>query len=229
MSGNSPNGCQLGSDEECILTAFTRRLVEIAAVGGTGGSDRSAVDALNMMGLPAIALDRCGFVVNANAAAGVVFDNDVKIKNKRLFIRDLEARALLKASLDELADVAISKSLLAEPIVIQRSGKLPVILRIWPVEDSFTHASEQEVHTLVTLNVVGPKPGPPAAILAKTFQLTAREAKLASVMARGAPLQIAARELEIPWETARKQLKSVFAKTYTHSQSELVALLKQVE
>jgi DNA-binding CsgD family transcriptional regulator len=181
------------------------------------------------MRLPAIALDRRGFVVDVNTAAAVVFDDDVKVKGKRLFVRDLEARALLKASLDELADAAISKSLLAEPIVIQRSGKLPVILRIWPVENSFTHASEQEVHTLVTLNVVGPKPGPPAAILAKTFQLTAREAKLASVMARGAPLQIAARELEIPWETARKQLKSVFAKTYTHSQSELVALLKQVE
>ena len=40
---------------------------------------------------------------------------------------------------------------------------------------------------------------------------------------------IAARELEIPWETARTQLKSVFAKTYTHRQSELVALLLQVE
>ena len=48
-------------------------------------------------------------------------------------------------------------------------------------------------------------------------------------MARGAPLQTAARELEIPWQTARNQLKSVFAKTYTHSQSELVALLMQVE
>ena len=85
------------------------------------------------------------------------------------------------------------------------------------------------MHTLVTLNALGPKSGPPAPILAKTFQLTAREAKLASVMARGTPLQIAARELEIPWQTARNQLKSVFAKTYTHSQSELVALLMQVK
>ncbi|HUB63635.1 MAG TPA: hypothetical protein VL996_04190 [Methylocella sp.] len=82
---------------------------------------------------------------------------------------------------------------------------------------------------LVTLNALGQKAGPPAAILAKTFQLTTSEAKLACVMASGAPLQIAARELEISWETARNQLKSVFAKTSTHSQSELVALLMQVE
>ena len=85
------------------------------------------------------------------------------------------------------------------------------------------------MHALVTLNVLGPKPGPREEILAKTFNLTPSEAKLACVIARGAPLQIADRELEIPWETARKRLKSVFAKTYTHRQSELVALLLQAE
>jgi hypothetical protein len=39
----------------------------------------------------------------------------------------------------------------------------------------------------------------------------------------------AARELRISRETARNQLKSMFAKTDTHRQSELVALLMQVE
>jgi DNA-binding CsgD family transcriptional regulator len=79
------------------------------------------------------------------------------------------------------------------------------------------------------LNALGPKPGPPAAILAKTFRLTPAEAKVASVIARGASPEIAARELNISRETARNQLKSVFAKTDTHRQSELVALILQVE
>ena len=140
----------------------------------------------------------------------------------------LKPARLLKASLDALTNPANLKSLLAEPIIVQRRDKLPVILRIWPFEGA-AHSPEQEVQALVTLNALGPKPGPPAAILAKTFHLTASEAKLACVIARGAPLQIAARELEIPWETARNRLKSVFAKTYTHRQSELVALLLQVE
>ncbi|MGO9720572.1 MAG: helix-turn-helix transcriptional regulator, partial [Methylocella sp.] len=39
---------------------------------------------------------------------------------------------------------------------------------------------------------------------------------------------VAARELKISRETARHQLKSVFAKTDTHRQNELVALLLQV-
>jgi DNA-binding CsgD family transcriptional regulator len=81
---------------------------------------------------------------------------------------------------------------------------------------------------LLTLNALGPRPGPPAAIIAKAFRLTPSEAKLACIIARGAPPEIAARELKISRETARNQLKSVFAKTDTHRQSELVALLLQV-
>jgi DNA-binding CsgD family transcriptional regulator len=50
------------------------------------------------------------------------------------------------------------------------------------------------------LNALGPKPGPPAAILAKTFRLTPSEAKLACVIARGASPGIAARELKISRE-----------------------------
>jgi DNA-binding CsgD family transcriptional regulator len=64
----------------------------------------------------------------------------------------------------------------------------------------------------------------------KDFQpLTPSEARLACIIARGAPPAVAARELKIARETARNQLKSVFAKTDTHRQSELVALLLRVQ
>ena len=105
--------------------------------------------------------------------------------------------------------------------------KLPIIVRIWPFEGP-SHPRAQDVRALLTLNAIGPRSGPPAAIVAKTFHLTPSEAKLACIIARGAPPDIAARELKISRETARNQLKSVFAKTDTHRQSELVALLLQV-
>jgi len=112
--------------------------------------------------------------------------------------------------------------------IVQRQDKMPVIVRIWPF-DWAADLPAQEVRALLTLNALGPKPGPPAAILAKTFRLTPSEAKLACIIARGASPGIAAGELKISRETARNQLKSVFAKTDTHRQSELVALLLQVE
>jgi DNA-binding CsgD family transcriptional regulator len=163
-----------------------------------------------------------------NAAAEAIFDNDFRIEDRRLFVRDPAARALLKDAIDQLKTSSRLNPLATEPIIVQRRDKLPVIVRTWRF-DGAAQRPAREVNALLTLNALGPKPGPPAAILAKTFRLTPAEAKLACVIARGASPGIAARELKISRETARNQLKSVFAKTDTHRQSELVALLLQVE
>src|SRR3984893_1690993 len=97
--------CNLRAEEERILASFTRRLIEIAAVAGGRGSGTSPTAALNAMRLPAIALDQHGFVAEVNAAADAVFDHDIKIKDKRLFIRDPGARTLLKDAIDQLNDL----------------------------------------------------------------------------------------------------------------------------
>jgi DNA-binding CsgD family transcriptional regulator len=218
----------LGAEEERILASFTWSLIEIAAVARAHGSVSSPTAALDAMRLAAIALDQHGFVAEVNAAAEAVFDNDFRIKDRRLFVRDPAARAILKEIIDQLRASPRLNPLATDPIIVQRQDKMPVIVRIWPF-DWAAHLPTQEVRALLTLNALGPKPGPPAAILAKTFRLTPAEAKLACVIARGASPEIAAGELKISRETARNQLKSVFAKTDTHRQSELVALLLQVE
>jgi DNA-binding CsgD family transcriptional regulator len=220
--------CNLRAEEERILASFTRRLIEIAAVAGAHGSAPSPTAALDALRLPAIALDQQGLVTDVNAAAETIFDNDVKIKDRRFFVRDPAARALLKEVIDQLRASPRLNPLATDPIIVQRQDRMPVIVRIWPF-DGAARLPARDVRALLTLNALGPKPGPPAAILAKTFRLTPAEAKLACVIARGASSEIAAGELKISRETARNQLKSVFAKTDTHRQSKLVALLLQVE
>ncbi|HXW70807.1 MAG TPA: hypothetical protein VEK34_05120 [Methylocella sp.] len=217
----SVDGGNLRAEEERILSSFTQRLLTIA----TGSRERpqlSATAALNALRLPAVSVDERGTVVEINAAAADLFDNDLRLKEGRLFIRDAGARAHLKQSLDRLKE-ARDNGIDLEPIIVPRSDKYPVILRLWPFEEAVP-----EVRALITFNALGRRPGPPAAILAKTFRLTPSEARLACIIARGAPPDTAARELKISRETARNQLKSVFAKTDTHRQSELVALLMQV-
>ena len=223
----NPKISHLCAEEEHILASFTRRMIEIAAVSRTRGAAASPTATLNAMSLPAIALDRHGFAIEANAAAEAVFDDNIKIKDRRLFVRDPDSRSILKQAIDLLTGPPCLDSLAIEPVIIPRMDKLPVIVRIWPFGVP-SHPPSQEVRTLLTLNALGPRQGPPAAIIAKTFRLTPAEAKLACIIARGAPPDIAARELKISRETARNQLKSVFAKTDTHRQSELVALLLQV-
>jgi DNA-binding CsgD family transcriptional regulator len=217
----------LRAEEELILSHFTRRLRKIKAVSGAPGAAASPTTMLNAMCRPAIAPDRHGFVVDANTAAEGVFDDNIKIKDQRLFVRDPASRNLLKEAID--LSVRPRKDVLAvEPVVVPRSDKLPVIVRIWPFEGPSYPRAQEEVRALLTLNALGPRPGPPPAILAKTFRLAPSEATLACIIARGASPHIAARELKISPERVRGQLKSVFAKTDTHRQSELVALLMQV-
>jgi hypothetical protein len=181
--------------KERIFASFTTRSIEIAADAGHG-SARSPTAALDSMRLPAIILDQDGFVADANAAAETLFDNDIKIKDRRLFVRDPAARALLREAIDRLRTSPRLNPLVTGPIIVQRQDKLPVIVRIWRFGGA-AHLPAQEASALLTLNAVGPKPGPPAAILARTFCLTPSEAKLACVIARGAPTYIAARELKI--------------------------------
>jgi DNA-binding CsgD family transcriptional regulator len=69
------------------------------------------------------------------------------------------------------------------------------------------------------------KARPDPAVLREVFGLTPVESKVASVISTGASPEHAAEEMEIAVVTARNHLKAVFAKTGTHRQSELVALL----
>ena len=95
----------LRTEEEDLLASFTQGLIKIVAVAGGRGTSSSPIAALNAMRLPAIALDQHGFVADANAAADVVFDNDIKIKDRRLFVRDPAARTHLKEVIDRLKDL----------------------------------------------------------------------------------------------------------------------------
>lgn len=65
----------------------------------------------------------------------------------------------------------------------------------------------------------------PADLLMRLYRLTPAEAKLAGILMRGICLRDAADQLKITYETARSQLKSVFLKTQTSRQTELIHLL----
>jgi DNA-binding CsgD family transcriptional regulator len=66
---------------------------------------------------------------------------------------------------------------------------------------------------------------PDLGVIVTTFQLTRREAALASLLVRGSDLADAASELGIGIGTPRGYLKQILAKTDTHRQAELVSLL----
>ncbi len=69
------------------------------------------------------------------------------------------------------------------------------------------------------------RPPAPDDLLRRLYGLTAAEIKVTLKLAQGVNLHAASEELGIRYETARSYLKSVFLKTSTHGQGELVALI----
>ena len=69
---------------------------------------------------------------------------------------------------------------------------------------------------------------PPADVLSEVFMLTPAEIRLCNELAVGASLAEAAAGLGISVETARVRCKTIFQKTQTHRQIELVTLLRSL-
>ena len=69
------------------------------------------------------------------------------------------------------------------------------------------------------------KPWMPMEWLRQLYGLTPAEARLAQLLASGSSLKEASEQLEVAMSTVRSQLNSVFAKTNTNRQSELMQLL----
>jgi DNA-binding CsgD family transcriptional regulator len=212
-----------------VLGLLSQRLTEVASLSTAVGriALSSATNALNAVRQPAIAIDRFGFVLDANAGAEALFDENIRTSNRRLVVGDAEAKICFEKLMDRLRITADTATLPCEPIVIRRREKSPVVLGVLPVPGA-ARTPFLGARALLTLTTVEPKRRPTAALLSKSFGLTPAEARLTSIIAAGLNPERAAEELSISKVTARNQLKAIFAKTATHRQSELVALLSRL-
>jgi DNA-binding CsgD family transcriptional regulator len=215
--------------ELAALGRLSRRLTETAtlskAVGGlvlTG-----MTNALNLVKQPAIAVDRLGFVIEVNPLAAETFDDEIRIRNRRLFVRDRSAKSALEALTDQIRNTADVAALRASPIVVRREAKSPVVIRVLPV-DGAGRSPFLGARAVLVLSEVGNMPRPDGDLITALFGLTPAEKRLAVLLGRGSSLERAAEELSVSRETVRNHLKAIFGKTGTHRQAELVALFSQL-
>jgi DNA-binding CsgD family transcriptional regulator len=213
-----------------VLETLSDRLTEVATLSTAVGriALSSATNALNAVRHPAIALDRLGFVLDANRGAEDLFDADLCVKDRRLAVSDAAARRDLEQLVERLPVTSDLATLPCAPIVVRRREKRPVILRILPVHGA-ARTPFLGARVLLTLTSLEPRPWLKAATLTRAFGLTPAEARLASIIVEGRSPEQAAEALGISPLTVRNQLKAIFGKTDTHRQSELVALLSLLE
>ena len=212
-----------------LLATLSQRLTEVASLSTAVGRTvlSSATNALNLVRQPAVAIDRFGFVLDANEAASAIFDDEFYIKNRRVFILAEQERRAFQLVLDRLRKVSDTDSLSVDPIIVRRKRRASVIIRVLPVHGA-ARSPFLGARALLTFTPIEPRPTQDTRLLLQAFSLTPAEAKLASLMASGMSLESAAEKLKIARHTARTQLKAIFIKTGTHRQSQLVALLSRL-
>ena len=184
-------------------------------------------NALGLIGRPALAIDRKGFVLDQNAQADALFDNEIFVSNRCLIIKEQKASSAYKRLIDRLAVTLDAETLTTTPIVIGRARKRPCIVHILPVPVA-ARSPFLGARAVLTFSDLELSCAPKPLVLSQTFGLTPAEARLASLIGAGNSPEQAARELGVSEATARNQLKAVFNKTNTHRQPELVALLSRL-
>lgn len=232
----SPNHDPFTRADAALLARHRGRLNNAARLAAAVGHTAlgAALGALERLGVAAVALGSAGRVKATNARAEALFDDTIGVSKGRL--RAVDARAGLDlerlfAWLDARAEPGVTNSdgdgTEAPPVLIPRPGRTCLAARALPLDGGARSPFLGAQALLVFKPLDHPEPTA-ADRVAAAHRLTPAEARLAARLASGEALETAAEALGIARETARNQLKAVFAKTGTSRQAELVALLAGV-
>jgi len=203
-------------------SALSRAATKARALGLSRAE--GALGAFSVLRWPAVLLDHDGQLIHMNQNTEELLSGDVAIRGGRVASFDNHATNVLSRELHAFRRSHLSivlKPLMPLPRRGDRRPLLASALRLSAIsQDVF--AGRQIILKFIDLDV---HPRPSESVLCRYFALSAAEARLAKGIATGKSLDVLADELSISTQTARHELKSVFAKLNVHRQPELVALL----
>lgn len=173
-----------------------------------------------------VAVNWLGKIIWLNARAEEMLRDAELVREK--FLRSADSE--LDSRLTELVECAVKfrprRRFLSRPVVApSRDGKI-VSVDALPMPRDF-QAMLSGAAALITIHEIGTT-NAAAKDTREQFRLTGREAELAAQLASGRGIADAAAALGMSVSTARQHVKSIFAKTGTHRQAELVALLARL-
>jgi len=206
------------------LDLYRPHLARAALLSAQLSLQRAAVtvETLGRVGLPAAVLRESGTVAAANAQFEAMAAGFAIGARDRVVIDDPAANALLGAALDASLHRRTG-DVLSIPVAA-RADRPALVLHLLPVRRSGRDIFAQAAFTLLITPVAAPQ-APLAELLQALFDLTPAETRLARALAGGNSTTDVARLGGLSRETVRKQLQSVFGKTGTRRQADLLRLL----
>jgi DNA-binding CsgD family transcriptional regulator len=189
------------------------------------GASLAALETLNCA---AALLDSRGCIKRLNAPADALCGSGLMVRHGRLHAADRASDARLQALIASAVLRSRGRPVPpAEPAIIASNGSPWLLAEALPIT-SFAHDLFNGGDALLHFSGLRKEAEPQERLLSRTFELTPAEARLASRLASGEGLDAALAGLAIGRETARTQLRAIFAKTGTRRQAELAALLSRL-
>jgi DNA-binding CsgD family transcriptional regulator len=212
---------------ECFLPHVRRALQLRQRLSSAGIERDAAFDALERSGTATLVVGADGAILHASRdAEGLLRQADgIRTVGRRLAVNTRTASERLTALIRETVDTAAGRGKShGGALSIVRAGRLPLTILVAPFRAAREGFGAQLPSAILFIR--DPEHGAAATeILQSLFGLTPAEAAIASALAQGKTLDAITAEFRISLNTARTHLKTVFAKTATTRQAELVALL----
>jgi DNA-binding CsgD family transcriptional regulator len=186
-------------------------------------------DALDSVAVGLVLLDSRAKCVLANKSAqklldrrsGLFLDNSALCASSVVESEKLRGLIASAISAEQPTNPSLNRAML-----ISRSEQKPLQVLVAPLRRETTNPPRDAV-AIVFVNDPDEKTIAPADVLQALFSLTVAEARLACTLLEGSSLSDAAELHRVSQETVRTQLKSIFQKTGTRRQGELVRVLSQ--
>lgn len=185
------------------------------------------VDGLSLGGQAGILIDAVGQVVAVNAEAEALLGDALIIRQGRLMAANSRSQSRLNMMIN-LVCSAVSDTARVGPVVLEAApGGTALVARIAPVERQARDVFGLRGAIILLMRQDRPMAAPQDVLIAM-FGLTPGEARVLNLLADGHTLADISDRLEVTREAVRFHLKSIFLKTDTHRQSELVAMLMRL-
>ncbi|MBG0796616.1 helix-turn-helix transcriptional regulator [Methylocystis sp. L43] len=182
---------------------------------------RSATEALATLGIPAAILDVDGRVLAANRLIEDLSSHHVWMPRDRIALIEPAADKLLRGAIADLGNPAATS---VRSFPSKGTGERRVVMHLIPVTGIARDLFGGGLGVLMITHLTRPATLD-AALVQSLFDLTPTEARVAGSLAEGLTLDQIAKRHKVKLSTVRSQVKSVFAKTGSNRQSQIVALL----
>lgn len=164
---------------------------------------------------------------NAGAEALLMQGDAIRLEKNSLVARPLPATTRFRRLITEASGSDVTNGIASGGVMRLRSGNTDLQVLVTPVSSVPLPAAfnTSKATAVVFITCTDRDVSLSVETLIQLYGFTQAEAKLAAGLAGGATLEALADKFGISKQTARVQLKSVFHKTDTHRQGELIARL----